>query len=259
MTCINDKPLFIYTLAACVNLLPWLLVNLKPSSAIISIILSFNMGIIVLGFLTANIPDINLNNVASSFPILFAFCLLIFTGVKFFSMLIIFFGVMSVFGSAVVINKQDVEAAFEASLGIELNDPGFYCLVGTVILLCFFGYYLVATNYLIAFGVQTGIYSFLVTISIHWLYEAAANNYVVCCDANSDNNPTAIRSCPLWFWWWWWFILIVITLTRIMLYYFYEQHLEQKRIKHYKKLEEKNHKPRRRYAGMDLQSERLIY
>lgn len=249
MGCINDHPVYLYTLAACSNFLPYLLVNLEPRNGLVSVFIAVNIGIIGSGFITANVPGVNMNNIASSLPLLFALSFVMWSAIQLFSTVAILFALLGVFGSAVVVNKEEVHDMFKSVLNVDIGDTGFYLLVGAVILVLFFAYYSVTSSYLLSIVVQTIIYSIEVTVSIHWLWEAVNSNFVVCC--NSDNLDT----CPIYFAGSWWMVLIGLMLLRCVMIFWYVEYERTQMYKQYKKLES----PKIRHGGDGTHRIRLIY
>jgi hypothetical protein len=251
MGCVNDHPVYLYTMAACFNFLPWILVNLEPRNALLSVFIAINIGIIGSGFITANIAGINMNNIASSLPILFAISFVMWSAIQLFATVAAVFALMGIMGSAVIINKKQVHDLVNASIGVDIGDAGFYAIIGSVLLLMFFGYYAASSSYWLSILIQTLVYSALATISIHWLWEAVRNDYVVCC------NQADLTTCPVYLWWWWLVILLLVIALRCVLVFWYHEYQRNQAYKQYKKIES----PRVRYAGVNADGAqvRLLY
>jgi hypothetical protein len=257
MGCINDSPLYIYTMAAALNLLPWLLVNLDPRSGILSALMAIDLGIVGSAFITSSVPYLNMGNIASSLPIMFALSSLIYLMAQAMAGMLLVFGFVGALGSAVVIDKASVKTLIENTLGITIGDVGFYCIVGAIILIIFFAYYGATSSVWIMRIVETLLYSVLATIAIKWLYEAEANNFIVCCYLNTDAQPQNMYTCPIYLWWWWLCVAAGMVAARAMLVFWYMQW--QKKKFNNKYIEKK--KLLRRYAGLGLDPEsiKLLY
>lgn len=261
MGCVNDHPLYMFSIASALNFLPWIFVNFNPLSAIMSLFIAINLGIIGSMMLAVTVPGIDLNNIASSLPLLIGMSAVLYLMIQLAVGLAVMFGILAIFGSAIVINKAQVEATFDAAFGINMGDGGFYAMVGLVILIIFFSFYWATKSYWIAVIMQTLIYSLLVTVSIHFLYEASANDFVVCCYMNTSAEPEKIYTCPIYLWWWWWCVFGGIVLIRALLFFWYFEYEKKQFLKRYKKIEDEENAPKVRYAGTSIQDDklRLVY